>query len=150
MPGTSRSSSGMLVRPERWMSSCVMTYSAAATSSAFCSVREAVLTWTFIRSSSEASARSPLWAHAGGAARHAISAASRPARARVMLRSHRVRVQPAEDGVDPRLQHRRIERLQQVVVRAEVEDALLDAGTFFGGEHEDRHRRQRQIATHLA
>src|ERR1039457_141282 len=58
-PGTMRSTSGMLLTPERRMSSCVITYTAPAVWLSFCSLRPGELTSTFIRVSRLASARSP-------------------------------------------------------------------------------------------
>ena len=50
-PGTSRRASGMLVAPERRMSSCVMTKMAAAASATFCVRLDTDVTCMFIRSS---------------------------------------------------------------------------------------------------
>src|ERR1039457_2978784 len=58
-PGTMRSTSGMLLTPERRMSSCVITYTAPAVWLSFCSLRPGELTSKFIRVSRLASARSP-------------------------------------------------------------------------------------------
>ena len=50
-PGTIRNASGMLVAPERRMSSCVMTKMAAAASANFWLLLETEVTCTFIKSS---------------------------------------------------------------------------------------------------
>ncbi len=50
-PGASRSRSGIVVMPERRMSSWVITKTAAATSAARCSFRDADVISMFIRSS---------------------------------------------------------------------------------------------------
>lgn len=58
IPGTIRRSSGMLVAPERRISSCVMTKTPAATLDNFCSFFEADVTCIFIKSSMLAVVRS--------------------------------------------------------------------------------------------
>ncbi len=50
-PGTIRNASGMLVAPERRMSSCVITKMAAAASASFWVLFETEVTCTFIKSS---------------------------------------------------------------------------------------------------
>ncbi len=50
----------------------------------------------------------------------------------------------------PRQQDVGVERLEDVVVGAELEHTALDAGPFLRCEHDDRQLRKRQIAAQLA
>src|ERR1700722_19898920 len=60
-PGAKRRKSGMLVAPERRMSSCVITKIAAPVFDNFCSFFETEVTWMFIRSSRLTVERSGSW-----------------------------------------------------------------------------------------